>query len=222
MPTILIIGANRGLGLEFARQYAADGWRVIATLRKPSGGAELSATGAEIYVCDVAYPDQINRLAAALSGVELDVLLLNAGIYPDHSGLDDVDYDSFHQAMTVNALAPLLVARAFLPQMSGRKVVAALSSKMGSIAENTSGGSYAYRASRAALDMGFRTLSLDPAADGAIVLLLSPGWVKTDMGGAQAPLTPPVAIAGMRRVLEQVTAADNGSFLHYDGSRVAW
>ena len=222
MPTILITGANRGLGLEFAKQYAADGWRVIATVRDPATGAELSAVGAEIYLCDVADPNQINRLALSVQGIGLDVLLLNAGMFPDHGGLEALDRDSFSHAMTVNALAPLLLARALLPNLTGRKIIAALSSMMGSIADNTSGGCYAYRISKAALDMGFKTLSVDPLAQGAITVLLSPGWVKTDMGGAGAPLDPATSIGGMRKVLSGLTAADNGRFIHYDGSTVPW
>ena len=222
MPTILIIGANRGLGLEFAKQYAADGWRVLATLRDPLQGAALSATGAEIYVCDVSYAAQITQLAETLRGTQLDVLLVNAGLYTDHGDIKDVEPESFLQALAVNALAPVLLARAFLPALTGRKIVAAISSKMGSIAENTSGGSYAYRTSKAALNMAYKSLALDPAAHDAIVVLLSPGWVQTDMGGAQAPLTPPQAIAGMRKVLAEVTPQDTGAFIHFDGTRVAW
>lgn len=222
MPTILITGANRGLGLEFAKQYAADGWRVLATLRDPLQGAALSATGAEIYVCDVSSPAQISQLANTLRGVQLDILLANAGQYPDRDGLGAVEAESFLQGMAVNALAPVLLAQAFLPALTGRKIIAALSSKMGSIAENTTGGSYAYRASKAALNMAYKSLSLDPAAQDAIVVLLSPGWVQTDMGGAQAPLAPPQAIAGMRKVLAEVTRHQSGAFIHYDGSTIAW
>jgi len=222
MPTILITGANRGLGLEFAKQYAADGWRVIATLRDPTKGAALSAAGAEIYVCDVSDPRQITRLADQLRSVVFDIVLLNAGIFTDHEGLNAVNQDSFLEAVSVNALAPLLMARAFLPHLTGRKVIAAMSSKMGSIAENTSGGCYAYRVSKAALDMGFKTLSLDPVAQGAITVLLSPGWVKTDMGGSGAPLEPETAIAGMRKVLAGLTPNDNGRFIHFDGTLVPW
>ncbi len=222
MPTILITGANRGLGLEFARQYAADGWRVLATLRDPTKGAALSATGAEIYVCDVSDSRQITRFATQLKDVELDILLLNAGMFPDHDGLDAVDPDSFLDAVAVNALAPLLMARAFLPRLVGRKVIAAMSSKMGSITDNTTGGSYAYRVSKAALDMGFKTLSLEPAAQDAITVLLSPGWVRTDMGGIDAPLAPETAISGLRKVLAGLTANDNGRFIHFDGTLVPW
>jgi NAD(P)-dependent dehydrogenase (short-subunit alcohol dehydrogenase family) len=222
MPTILIIGANRGLGLEFARQYAEQGYRVIGTLRDPTKGAALSGAGAEIYVCDVSDPAQISRLAESLKEVELDILLINAGVFPSQPGLEGIQPASFMQAMAVNALAPLLLARAFLPQMVGPRIIAALSSKMGSVAENTSGGCYAYRTSKAALNMGFKSLSLDPLAAQAIVVILSPGWVKTDMGGQAATLAPSDAIAAMRKVLGGLTPQDNGRFIHYDGSLVPW
>ena len=222
MPTILITGANRGLGLEFVRQYAADGWRVLATVRDPMKGKPASDAGAEIYVCDVGDPRQIARLGEALRGIEIDIVLCNAGIYGQNQEFGAVDGDGFLEVMRVNALAPLKLAEAVVPRLVGRKVFAAVSSKMGSIAENSSGGTYAYRASKAALDMVIKTLAVDLASQGVIVVALSPGWVRTDMGGPQAPLDAPTAIAGMRRVLDSVGPADSGTFRHYDGSRVDW
>ena len=222
MPTILITGANRGLGLEFAKQYGAQGWRVIATLRDPLRGAELSAAGAEIYVCDVSYPEQITKLAQTLKDVPLDLLVLNAAQFPDHEGIAAVRPDSFLQTMAVNTLAPLLLARAFLPQMTGRKIIAAMSSRMGSITDNSSGGSYAYRASKAALNMGFKTLSLEPVAHGSIIVMLSPGWVVTDMGGAEAPMTVTQSVSAMRNILDELTPERNGQFIHYDGTVLPW
>ncbi len=222
MPTILITGANRGLGLEFVRQYAADGWRVIATVRDPLKGRAASDAGAEVHVCDVADPRQVARLAGSLDGAGLDVLLCNAGVWGEHQALGDLDAESFLRVMRVNALAPLLLADALADRLVGRKLVAAVSSKMGSIAENTSGGDYAYRASKAALDMVIKSLSIDLAPRGITVLALSPGWVKTDMGGPSAPLEAPESVAGMRRVMAAASPADSGSFLHYDGSVVPW
>ncbi|HSV29674.1 MAG TPA: SDR family oxidoreductase [Candidatus Omnitrophota bacterium] len=222
MPTILITGANRGLGLEFARQYAADGWRVIATVRDPLKGRAASDAGAEVYVADVADPNSIARLAASLKDVELDALLNNAGVYGDHQDFGSVDPEGFMRVMRANALGPLKMAEAFADRLAGRKVIASVSSKMGSIAENTSGGNYAYRASKAALDMITASLAIDLKPKGVTVVALSPGWVRTDMGGDSAPLDPPTAVAGMRKVLDGLSPADSGKFFHYDGSLVAW
>lgn len=222
MPTILITGANRGLGLEFARQYAAAGWRVLATVRDPLSGKAVSDAGAEVYVADVADLSTLKRLKSALAGISLDMVLNNAGIYGDNQSFGAVDADGFLKVMRVNALAPLQVAELFADQVPEGGIIAALSSKMGSVAENSSGGFYAYRASKAALNMVVKTLSLDLAARKIAVIALSPGWVQTDMGGANAPLTPPQAVAGMKAVLDKVNLTDSGKFFHFDGSEVAW
>jgi NAD(P)-dependent dehydrogenase (short-subunit alcohol dehydrogenase family) len=222
MPTLLIIGASRGLGLEFVRQYAADGWRVIATVRDPLHGRAASEAGAEVSLCDVAQPAAIDRLAAGLAGTTFDMVIHNAGIFGENQEIDTLDPQGFIEVMRVNALAPLLVARAFADRLSGRKLFAVLSSKMGSIADNDSGGLYAYRASKAALNMGIKSLSVDLAGSGVTVLALSPGWVRTEMGGSNAPLDPPSAVAGLRRVLDSAGPADSGTFVHYDGTRLPW
>lgn len=222
MPTILILGASRGLGLEFVRQYAAEGWRVLATVRDPSKGRATSEAGAEVYVCDVADPASVRRLAAGLAEVTLDVVLHNAGIYGERQEFGAVDPDQFLQVMRVDALAPLQVAEAFADRLGGRKIFAAVSSMMGSVADNTSGGSYAYRAAKAALNMVIKGLSVDLAGRGILTVALSPGWVRTDMGGPTAPLSPPEAVAGMRRVLDGLKPADSGALIHYDGRILPW
>lgn len=222
MPTILITGANRGLGLEFVRQYAAAGWRVLATVRDPLSGRAVSDAGAEVYVADVADSAAVQRLKSSLAGIELDILLNNAGVYGDQQAFGSVDEAQFLQVMRVNALAPLKLAEAFADRMTGRKIIASVSSMMGSVAENTSGGFYAYRASKAALNMVVKSLSLDLKDRGIIAVALSPGWVKTDMGGPNAPLEPPAAIAGMRAVLDGLGPQDSGGFFHYDGRQLPW
>ncbi|CAA7622502.1 Dehydrogenase with different specificities [Candidatus Terasakiella magnetica] len=222
MPTILITGAGRGLGLEFARQYAADGWRVLATIRDPLKGKAVSDAGAEVYVCDVADAGSLARLRASLGGMKLDVLLNNAGIYGEPQGFGAVAEDEFLKVMRVDALAPLKVAEAFADLMTGPKIIAAVSSMMGSIADNTTGGSYGYRAAKAALNMVLKCMAVDLAAQGIVTIALSPGWVRTDMGGADAPLDAPTSVAGMRKVLAGVSAQDSGSFIHYDGSHLGW
>lgn len=222
MPTILITGANRGLGLEFARQYAAAGWRVLATVRDPLSGRAASDAGAEVYVADIADPASVQRLLSALAGVELDILLNNAGIYGQDQSFGAVDPDRFMAVMRTNALAPLKMAEAFADQLTGRKIIATVSSLMGSVAENTSGNFYAYRASKAAVNMIMKTLAIDLAARGITAIALSPGWVRTDMGGPNAPQEPAEAIAGMRAVLEKVSLNDSGKFFHFDGRELPW
>jgi NAD(P)-dependent dehydrogenase (short-subunit alcohol dehydrogenase family) len=222
MPTILITGANRGLGLEFARQYAAEGWRVIGTVRDPLSGRAASDAGAEVYVADVSDPASITRLKNALGGVELDILLNNAGIYGEQQSFGAVDPDAFLRTIRTNTLAPLKMAEAFAGNLSGRKIIASVSSLMGSIAENTSGNWYGYRASKAALNMVMKGLALDLKDQGVVAIALSPGWVRTDMGGPNAPLDPPTAVAGMRSVLDKVTLNDSGKFFHFDGRELPW
>jgi NAD(P)-dependent dehydrogenase (short-subunit alcohol dehydrogenase family) len=221
-PTILVTGASRGLGLEFVRQYAADGWRVLAVVRDPSTGRAASEAGGEVYFCDAGDPAQIARLGKALDGIAIDIVLANAGIYGDRQHFGGVDPEEFLRVVRVNALGPLLLAQALAGRLRGPKIFAAMSSKMGSIDDNTSGGFYAYRASKAALDMVVKSLSVDLAGQGVIAVALSPGWVRTDMGGSSAPLDAPTAVAGMRKVLAGLTRADSGRFIHWDGSPVPW
>ncbi|OAN46633.1 short-chain dehydrogenase [Paramagnetospirillum marisnigri] len=222
MPTILILGASRGLGLEFVRQYAADGWRVLATVRDPAKGRAPSEAGAEIYVCDVGDAASVRRLVSALAGVKLDVVLHNAGIYGEHQEFGSVDPERFLEVVRINALAPLKLAEALVDNLDGRKIFAAVSSLMGSVAENSSGGSYAYRAAKAALNMVIKGLAIDLKDRGVTTVALSPGWVKTDMGGPSAPLSPAEAIAGMKAVLDGLKPADSGALIHYDGRRLPW
>lgn len=222
MPTLLIIGASRGLGLEFVRQYAAAGWRVLATVRDPLSGRAASDAGAEIYVCDVTDPASIKRLATSLDGTPLDLLLHNAGIYGANQPFGAIEAADLIEVYRVNTVAPLLVAQAFAGHLAGPKLFAVVSSMMGSIADNSSGGSYAYRASKAALNMVIKTLAVDLADRGIVPVALSPGWVRTEMGGPDAPLSPAEAVSGLRAALDGVQAADSGAFIHVDGSRLPW
>jgi len=222
MPTILIIGASRGLGLEFARQYAADGWRVLATVRDIAQGRAVSEAGAEVYLCDVADLGSIQRLATVLAPVRLDMVLHSAGIYGEGQEFGAVDPDRFMEVMRIDTLAPLKMAEAFADALVGRKIFAAVSSNMGSMADNGSGGSYAYRAAKAALNMVIKTLAVDLAPRGILTVALSPGWVRTRIGGPSAPLDAPESVAGMRRVLAGLTPETSGRLMHYDGRVLEW
>lgn len=221
MPTVLITGVSRGIGREFARQYEAAGWRVIATCRDPS---KYDLEG-EVYPLDVTDPDSVAALHKELSGENIDLLINNAGIYGPR-GLDfgNLDYAAWEEVLRTNLLGPIRMAEAFAHHLarSEKKKMVFISSKVGSIADNTSGGGYIYRSSKTALNMAVRSLSLDLSAKGVICLLLHPGWVKTDMGGASALVDAATSVAGMRGVIDRAGAAESGRFFNYDGKELPW
>lgn len=232
MPTTLITGANRGIGLEFVRQYAAAGWQVHATCRAPQKATALQALADRyhsqitLHALDVADFTAIDHLAARLAGSAIDLLLNNAGIYPDRAsrGFGDIDYAAWEMAFRVNAMAPLRLAEAFVQHVahSGQKKMAFLTSKMGSMGDNGSGGAYAYRSSKAALNAVAKSLAIDLAPHGISVAILHPGWVKTDMGGPNAWITPEQSVHGLRRQIERLDLASTGRFIDYDGKVVPW
>ncbi len=227
--TVLVTGANRGLGLEFARQYAAAGWKVIATARDVAAAKELKALGdgVEILPLDVADAKSVEKLATTLQGRAIDLLVNNAGVGAgdeSQSGLADVDIANFERIMQVNFIGPVRVTQALLPHLKAVKVrtIVSISSGLGSIAGNRDGGFYGYRESKAALDMFMRSLAAELKDDGFICVPMSPGWVKTDMGGPGAPLTPEQSISGMRKVIDGLKAEDSGKFWSHDGTNPAW
>jgi len=227
MPTVLITGASRGLGLEFVRQYRADGWDVIATCRDPEGAGDLRATGAEVHGLDVTDEVALAALGRKLGGRTLDVLINNAGIYPlkDPQGaFGDIPIGPWMDALRTNVIAPWKVAETFVSNLEGaeRPVLATVSSKMGSIAEASSPGSVVYRSSKAGVNMVVKGLSIELAARGITCLALHPGWVQTDMGGPNALITPTESITGMRAVIAGASMADTGTFRGYDGSAIPW
>ena len=223
-PTVLITGANRGLGLEFARQYAAAGWHVIGTARKPASATELNALDVKVLPLDVADAESVAALASALDGKPIDLLINNAGIFPRVNSLADADFDAVARTYAVNTIGPMRVTRALLPNLrlgDARKVVS-ITSGLGSIANNTGGRFYGYRESKAALNMFTRTLAAELADDGFTCVVLSPGWVRTDMGGPNANLSPEQSITGMRSVIEKLTAADSGTYWDWNGETLPW
>ena len=232
MPSILITGANRGLGLTFAKQYAAAGWRVYAAVRAPADADTLNAVAATmegrvtVHALDIGDGDSVAALAAGLDREPLDVLLHNAGIYLGKGrSFGDTDYDDWLEILRINTLAPLRVVEALIDNVAAgeRKQIVLISSKMGSMAANsTSGGAYLYRSSKAALNAVLRSLAVDLAGRGVTVMALHPGWVSTDMGGHEAPLTPAASVHGMRAVIEALTPADSGSFKDYLGAEIPW
>ena len=222
-PIVLITGANRGLGLEFARQYAAVGWTVIGTARRPAQADELQALDVEVVALDVMDEDSIAALANLLEGRAIDMLINNAGIFPRVSEIAQVDADDYRRTLMVNTLGPVLVTRALLPNLRQGELqrIVNITSQLGSIDRN-SGGFYGYRESKAALNMFTKTLASELGPEGFICLAIHPGWVRTDMGGQNANLSPEESVSAMRVVIDNVTADDNGTYRGYSGDPVAW
>ena len=223
-PTVLITGANRGLGLEFARQYAANGWHVIGTARKPDAADDLKELGIRILQLDVTDQASVSSLADSLGDAPLDLLINNAGIFPRESEIANVDIDDYMRTLAVNTAGPVLVTAAVLPNLrrGDAKKIVNITSRLGSIEYNTQGGFYGYRESKAALNMFTKTLASELGPAGFICLTLHPGWVATDMGGPSAPLTPKQSVTGMRAVIDGLTPADNGAYRSYEGEPVPW
>ncbi len=224
MPSLLVTGASRGIGAELVRQYAEAGWRVFATCRDPRRAPSFPK-GVSLHALDVTDSARIRALADELRGEPIDLLINNAGILgPKPDDLAVRDRDGWLRTLITNAVAPLEMAAAFLEHVaaSQRRVIAAITSGMGSIGDNESGGWYAYRTSKAALNMAMKNLSIDVRDRGIAVVVINPGWVKTDMGGKGASITVETSVKGMRAVLERVTLAGSGRFLSWDGSDYPW
>ena len=227
MPSVLITGANRGLGLEFTRQYAADGWRVFAACRDPAGARDLAAVEGDVSAetLDVDDGPQVAALANKLSGQPIDVLINNAGIYgPKNVTRDTVVYDAWGQVFRTNAMSPLAVSAALAANVAqgGQKKIITLSSIMGSIAENDSSGDFIYRSSKAAVNAVMKSLAGDLKSEGITVAVLHPGWVRTDMGGPDAAIEAPESVTGMRAVIAGLKESDSGRFLNYGGTEIPW
>ena len=222
--TVLITGANRGLGLEFARQFSSKGYRVIATARNPAEAEELKALGVQVEALDVADTGSAEALAERLSGQAVDILINNAGIIGENArNLGELDVDKLHGSFAVNSLGPLRVTQALLGNLrQGKdKKIINISTIMASISGNN-GGAYAYRSSKAALNMLGKSLAGELGREGFIVVMIHPGWVRTDMGGSAAPLSPEESIGAILSLIDRLKAEDNGRFLDYQGQTIAW
>ncbi len=230
MSTVLITGANRGIGLEFVRQYAADGDRVLACARVPGEAKELIDLAAKskgqvtVHPLDVASGASIAHLAQELEGAPIDILINNAGVYGgDHQTAHDLDYETWVRTLAVNSIGPVRVLLALLPNLKkGKdKKAVAITSGMGSTARHD-GASLIYRSSKAALNNAMHGLSLSLKAEGIAILLLHPGWVKTEMGGRNASLAPDVSVTAQRKLIAALTLAGSGRYLSFDGQEIAW
>ena len=231
MKTVLITGANRGLGLEFCRQYAKAGCAVIACCRNPEQATELNMLATEyphVQVCqiDVLDRNSIDSLAKDLKGRVIDLLIANAGVYGDSSGHEfgNLEYTDWINTLETNVLGVVKVAEAFLPNLkySQKSRIAAISSQMGSIADNGSGGSILYRSSKAALNAAMKSLSIDLQRDNIGVLIFHPGWVKTDMGGPHALIDAETSVCGMIKQISEFEMSQTGCFIKYDGMQLPW
>jgi len=237
MATVLVTGASRGIGLEMARQYAADGWNVVATAPKPEQSSGLrhlaEKYGAKLQLkdLDVTSEESIQNLAEALKGRAVDLLVNNAAIYPrEGTHVGQLDYDSWGDTLDTNLFGVLRVTEALLENVaqSERKQIVAISSAMASLqgveggSVEQSGTSYQYRTSKTALNMAMLVLSKELAPRGISVVMISPGWVKTDMGGPGALITPQVSVAGIKKVLDAGRMDISGKFLSYAGKVLPW
>jgi NAD(P)-dependent dehydrogenase (short-subunit alcohol dehydrogenase family) len=226
MPTYLITGANRGLGLEFARQLSTrkDDTRIIATAREVEKATDLARLVHDVISLDVAEPKSIEELAGLLRDRPIDILINNAGISSKGKSIEELDAEDLRQAFAVNAIGPMLVTKALLPNLRAgqRKTVFNITSQLGSIASNRGGSSYGYRASKAALNMFTVSLANELKKDGFTCVVAHPGWVQTDMGGAGAPLKPEESIAALLRIIDGLRPEDTGKFFNYDGKPMPW
>ena len=218
MPTVLITGANRGIGLEFARQYSSDGWEVIATVRESS--PELGSLPVRVERLDMRDLDAVERFGESIE--QLDLLIANAGTYGPKSVTSAAEAREWGETLAVNTIAPFLLAQSVLAHVerSGGKLIG-ISTRMGSIEDNTSGGFIAYRSSKSALNSAWRSLAVDNRGK-VVAAVLHPGWVQTRMGGGSAPLEPEESVAGMRRVIDSLGPEQSGGFFNYDGSEIPW
>jgi NAD(P)-dependent dehydrogenase (short-subunit alcohol dehydrogenase family) len=218
---VLVVGASRGIGLEFVRQYRADGAKVTATARDDAGLARIVELGASAIRLDVLDAASASGLAWQIDGAGFDVAIVNAGVAGVRGASLTPSEDDFDRVMRTNVLGPMRVVPQVVEALAPHGKVAVLSSLMGSIGARTSAGSTLYRASKAAVNSVMKDASLLHAGR-ATVVSLHPGWVRTDMGGAGADIDVETSVAGMRKVIAGLAPRDNGSFFNYDGQAIAW
>jgi NAD(P)-dependent dehydrogenase (short-subunit alcohol dehydrogenase family) len=224
MSTYLVTGAGRGIGLEFIRQLRGRGDTVVATVRDVERAGALRELGARVEALAVDDPASIAALGERLAGVPIDVLINNAGIRDTGDGLAELRAETLQHVFAVNAVGPMLVVQALLSSLragSGRRI-AHITSTLGSIGDNTSGGAYAYRASKAALNMLNKSLAVELDREGFVCVVLSPGWARTDMGGADAPLSVETSVRGLLAVVDGLAPGSSGRFYNHDGRELRW
>ena len=236
MPSMLVTGASRGLGLEMVRQFVGDGWRIYACCRTPETATDLAALAARsdgaitLHTLDVSKPEQVAALADEFRGTPIDMLVNNAGLLGctidamEPANFGSIDYDAWMQVHEINTMAPLRVTEAFVDHVaaSEKKLLLFMSTHMGCITELADGGLYPYRSSKAALNLLVKGLSIDLAPRGVRTLAVHPGWVVTDMGGPDAPVNKVDSIAGIRQMVANYGGGQTGRFFQYDGRELPW
>jgi NAD(P)-dependent dehydrogenase (short-subunit alcohol dehydrogenase family) len=224
MATYLITGANRGIGLEFARQLAARDQTVLGTARDPAKAADLARLAHQVLTLDVADPVSVRSLREQIKDRPVDVLINNAGVSSQSKSIATLDAAELQQVFMVNAIGPMLVTQSVLPNLRAgqRKLVFSITSQLGSIGNNSGGSSYGYRGSKAALNMLSKCLANELRPDGFTAVVCHPGWVQTDMGGPSATLTPERSVKDMLALMDRLKPEDTGKFFSHDGSTLPW
>ncbi len=230
MATVMITGASRGIGLELLRQYAQDGWNVVATCRTKGTAPEAVALADELasvslYELEVTDDAAVASLAECLAGTPVDVLILNAGVMgKDSMKLGEIQAEDFRTVLEVNVVAQAMCLQAFAPMVaaSERRIIVGMGSFLGSMGCNSDGGLYSYRASKAGLHAIMVSASHDLREQGVTAIVMHPGWVQTDMGGKDATITTEQSASGMRSVIDGLTPADSGRLLTYAGEELPW
>jgi NAD(P)-dependent dehydrogenase (short-subunit alcohol dehydrogenase family) len=224
MATVLIVGASRGIGLEFVRQYTAEGNRVIATHRKPEAGAMLRELGAKPAVLDMLDEGAVADFGEKMAHERIDIAVINAGVAgPRSQAIGSPGGLDFDTVMHTNVRAPMQLIPALAPTLiAARGKLAVVSSRMGSLSLMTSTASWLYRASKAALNAALKAASLELGPQGVVCIAFHPGWVRTDMGGGSADIDARTSVAGMRRILASANDSSNGKFISYNGEQLSW
>ena len=224
MSTVLVIGASRGIGLEFVRQYSADGARVIATHRSPEAGAALRALGAKPTTLDLLDEGAVVEFGEQMAREKLDIAIINAGVAgPRGSTVRAPGGLDFDAVMHTNVRAPMQLIPLLAPALiASRGKLAVVSSRMGSISLMSNTSNWLYRASKAAVNAALRIASLELGAQGVVCIAFHPGWVRTEMGGAGADIDAATSVAGMRRILASANDSSNGKFINYNGEQLSW
>ncbi len=231
MPSVLITGTNRGIGLELVRQYLTEGWQVYATARDPENSTELQQLLTDhpnllhIYPLDVTDNEQRLSLAEHLKGIPLDILINNAGVYGQYDAyFGNTDEDMWLDAFRINTIAPMKLMELLVNNIAlgDMKIIASMSSKMGSMDDNGSGGSYVYRSTKAALNAIMVSAARDLKSSGISSIILHPGWVRTDMGGPNGEINTKESAERLRAILASVSIENSGNFYDIDGSIIPW